>query len=185
MEDRTDRNLKIFRTLDASMLVPIGEKEASIQDGMMLNQFYMDLRGAKMEDVAETIAFERQFLREIADLAYDSSEMEDWLAETALAMSLPVDMGLGSAVEVLSAVGAVPISSCNGGAFTSGHASDVAHVLFSCGPALVPDILAAAEATGCGLINNGLHAELYAAKVEDLIAFAEALLRLRAGHRTA
>ena len=179
-----DPKLKILRTLDVSKLVPIGEEEASTQDGMMLNQFYVDLRGATMEGAAETIAFERQFICESVDLAHDSSEMEDWLAETALAMGLAVDMGVGSAVEVLSAVGAIPISSCNGGAFTLGHASDVAHVLFSCEPALVPDILEAAETTGCGLINNGLHAELYAANVEDLVSFAEVLLRLRTVHQT-
>ena len=180
MDGQTDCNLKIRRTLDASKLVPISEEEASTQDGMMLNHSYIDLRGAKMEDVAETIDFERQFLRESADLAYDSPEMEHWLAETAMAMGLPLDMGVGSAVEVLSVVGATPISSCNGGAFTKGHASDVAHVLFSCEPALAPDIMAAAEATDCGLINNGPHAELYAAKVEHLIAFADVLLRLSA-----
>jgi len=182
MGNQMDHNLKILRTLDASMLVSIGDEEASSQDGMMLNYFYVDLRGARTEDVSETIAFERQFLRESAELAYDSSEMEDWPAETTLVMGLDVDMGVGSAVEVLPAVEAVPISSCNGGAFTSGYASNVAHVLFSCGPELVPDVLAAAQAADCGLINNGPYAELYAAKVEDLITFADVLLRLRAEH---
>ena len=147
---------------------------------MMLNHSYVDLRNAEIADVAETIAFERRFVIESANLAYDSPEMEDWLAETALAMELPVDMGVCSAVEALSAVGATPISSCNGGAFTSGHASDVAHVLFSCRPGLVRKVTEAARLTNCGVINNGRHAEVYATEVEHLIDFAEALVRSEA-----
>lgn len=179
VEIESVNDLKILRTLDASFLQPIGEAEASAQDGVMLNHSYVDLRGYEIEEVAESIACERQFLCESAELAYDSSEMEDWLDETALAMGAPVEIGVCSAVQVLSAIGATPISSCNGGAFTSGHASDVAHVLFSCGPETIPDIMKAAETSDCGLINNGVYAELYAAKVEDLIDFADTVIRLK------
>lgn len=87
-----------------------------------------------------------------------------------------LDIGVAGAVVALAAVGAWPLSSCNGGLLGGYHSSDVPHILFSCDRPVFNGILSAAEAVDCGLIQNERFIELFADDLTKLNAFARTLL---------
>ncbi len=85
--------------------------------------------------------------------------------------------GTAGAIFALSAAGAAPISSCNGGLLgDTSHSSQVPHILFSVTPDRLAPILAAAKAADVGLLNNSGHVEVFASGIPGLRAFARQLL---------
>lgn len=149
------------------------EDEAASADGLAINHAYADMRGCDADDLAHAIADDADFLDAAANVDLEDwnavVELLDWHFEEA---ESSVDPGVTAAVVAISAAGGAPITSCNGGWFGDDHASKVPHVLFSVGPDEVGIFEAAAEASGCGLSNNGRYAELYADRLPNLLAFA-------------
>lgn len=178
MTDKAD--VEIVRSLNPSRLTMLSEEQAAAQDGLLLNHAYNDLRGFDLTDLREVLAEEKDFLERVGTCEPGSDEMTELLDEHFIEAEFGLDLGVGAAVVALSVMGAAPISSCNGGVFGDEHASSVPHILFSIDPSAVPPIELAAEAAGCGLINNGPYAELYAARPRDLHRFAELIEKRQA-----
>jgi len=86
-------------------------------------------------------------------------------------------VGTAGAIFALSAAGAAPISSCNGGLLgDTSHSSQVPHILFSVTRDCLGPIFAAAEAAEVGLVNNSGHVEVFADCIPKLNLFARQLL---------
>jgi hypothetical protein len=145
-------------------------------DGENFNRAYQHLRGAPWKEVNRILALEKSLLNEGSSsevTSEDSAKEED--EDEALLYGL--DLGVASAVLALSASGCVPISSCNG---APNHSEAYPLILFRCRRARLPDIVAVAETTGCGLENGSDGTViLYADTTSRLISFAEELFSER------
>jgi hypothetical protein len=170
-----EADVEIRRELDPAGIGPF--EYADARNGILLNHEYIDMRGQSIADARLLVDHEAEMLREMASASEDDiGELIDdfHLSEFELAM---FDIGTGGCVYALSAAGAAPISSCNGGLLEGAqHASDVPHILFSIDPDLLGPILAAAKAADIGLINNDGHIEVFARRLPDLNTFADRLL---------
>ena len=175
MRQRVD--VEIVREVDPAAIGPFENADAT--DGVLLNHAYVDMRGFSIPDAREVIAEEAELLRAIEAIGPDDDRLEELmeeLYETDSDLS-GFDVGTAGAIFALSAAGAAPISSCNGGLLGDmSHASQVPHILFSIDPPKLAPIVAAAEAADAGLLNNSGHVELFADRIPKLNAFAARLL---------
>lgn len=170
-------DVEIVRDVDPAAIGPF--ENADAKDGILLNHDYVDMRGYSIADAREMIAEEAQLLDDIEAIGDDDDRLEELLEELYEAGSelSGFDIGTAGAVFALSAAGAAPISSCNGGLLGDmSHSSQVPHILFSVGKERLGPILAAAEAAGVGLLNNSGHVEVFADRIPNLNAFAQQLL---------
>lgn len=170
-------DVKIVREVDPASIGPF--ENADAEDGILLNHSYVDMRGFSISDARDVVAEEAQLLREIESMGPDDDRLEELVDELYDAASelSGFDIGMGGAIFALSAAGAAPISSCNGGLLgDASHSSHVPHILFSVDKDRLGPIFAAAEAAGIGLLNNSGHLEVFAARIPDLNAFAARLL---------
>jgi len=168
--------VEIVRKVDPSLIGPF--EGADAVDGILLNHAYVDMRGHSIADARQIVAEEVELLREIEAIDDDDRLIEvlDEVYESGSELG-GFDVGTGGAIYALSAAGAAPISSCNGGLLgEASHASEVPHILFSVDPGRLAPILAAAEAADVGLLNNSGHVEVFADCIPKLNAFAERLL---------
>ena len=136
------------------------------------------MRGLSVADAWEGIHEEAALLDRISSLAPDDdvTDVIEELYEDCSELA-GFDIGVAGAVMALSAVGAVPISSCNGGLLNeASHPSDIPHILFSAKSDQIAIISEAAGSADVGLINNGEHLELFARSIPDLNLFARQLL---------
>ncbi|RVD70235.1 MAG: hypothetical protein E5V62_05620 [Mesorhizobium sp.] len=172
-------SVRIRRDLDPAKLSPMEEEQATSEDGLMLNHSYFDMRGYSVADAKTAIAEEADLLAELEASDWDADTAEE-LAENMIETGEYAgwfDIGTSAAVFALSAAGATPISSCNGGRIGGTHHSDeVPNILFSIEPSLLDPILRSAEEIEAGLINNGVYAELFVDDLLKLHAFAEKLV---------
>lgn len=147
------------------------------------NQHYQDLRGFKWEDVARVLPFEHQLLARLEAATDAAAEEERIIDELALQSEadethplFELDIGVASAVLTLSSGGAIPATSCNGGAFGSFHQGSNPYVAFYVRPRRLLAIQSWAKAAGLGLnIVEGI-VGLHARRVDDLLTFAEVAL---------
>lgn len=113
--------------------------------------------------------------KECLSRAEDAVLDDEW--ETVTIDLEGLDLGVASAVIVLSAVGCYTAASCNS---WEGHAESHPLIWFWCRRYQVADLLAAAEVAGCGLIN---HDEgdmlLYGRSVREMYRFARELFDRR------
>lgn len=170
-------DVEIVRELDPD---GIGSFEnADARDGILLNHDYVDMRGYSIADAQEIVAEEAQLLDDIEAIGADDdrlNELLERLYEDASELS-GFDVGTAGAIFALSAAGAAPISSCNGGLLgDTSHSSQVPHILFSVVLDRLKPILAAAEAADVGLLNNSGHVEVFANRIPGLHTFAKQLL---------
>lgn len=170
-------DVEIVRDLN---LGAIGSLEnADAEDGILLNHDYVDMRGCTVADAWDVVTEEAQFLADVDAADGDYDRIADLIDSLASDMS-PLgefDIGTAGAIYALSAAGAAPITSCNGGLLGEmSHSADVPHILFSSDPGTLEPVVAAAELAEVGLINNAEHAELYAENIPKLNRFAEILL---------
>jgi len=177
MLDRAD--VEIRRTVDSALLVPLTDAQASTESGMMLNHHYVDVRGCSLADARLALAEEAEALEQLeaADWAGDVADqlMDDAYHESEFLFGF--DIGTTGAIHALSAAGATPITSCNGGVIDGEkHSCDVPTILFSATADILPRILRAADVAEVGLINNDGHVELFADWLPKFHAFAEQLL---------
>jgi len=170
-------DLEIVREVDPAAIGPF--ENADAKDGILLNHAYVDMRGYSIADAREIVAEEAQVLDEIEAIGDDDDRLEEILEglyEDASELS-GFDIGTAGAIFALSAAGAAPISSCNGGLLgDTSHSSQVPHILFSVARERLGPILAAAEAADVGLLNNSGHVEVFADRIPRLNVFARQLL---------
>lgn len=164
----------------ADHLMPLPESLASSMDGIALNLQYVDYREATIADAEHALAEEAALLEAIQVADWDSMEAEEAIDENWEGLTSGLDAGMGAIVFCLAAIGATPISSCNGGLVgVSHHASDVPHVLFTAPPVVCRFVLAEAKAAGVGLIANGLYAELFTDQLSKFHSLARRLISNR------
>lgn len=170
-----EAEVEIRRDLNPAAIGPF--EYADARNGILLNHGYIDMRGQSVGDARLLVDHEAELLHDIeaADDDMLGDLIDDFhLSEFELAM---FDIGTGACVYALSAAGAAPISSCNGGLLGDmEHASDVPHILFSIDPEFLGPILLAAEAADVGLTNNDGHVEVFAKRLPELNRFADRLV---------
>lgn len=171
-------DVEIVREIDPAAVGPF--QNADAKDGILLNHDYVDMRGYSIADAQEVVAEEARLLSDIEAIGDDDDRLEELLEglyEDASELS-GFDVGTAGAIFALSAAGAAPISSCNGGLLGDmSHSSQVPHILFSVARERLAPILAAAEAAGVGLLNNSGHVEVFADRIPKLNDFAGQLLQ--------
>jgi len=171
-------DIEIVRDVDPAAIGPFDNADA--EDGILLNHVYVDMRGFSAADAREVVAEEARLLDDIEAIGDDDdrlAELLEGLYEDASELS-GFDVGTAGAIFALSAAGAAPISSCNGGLLgDTSHSSSVPHILFSVARERLGPILAAAEAADVGLLNNSGHVEVFGDRIPRLNAFAQHLLR--------
>lgn len=170
-------DVEIVRELDPSAIGPF--ENADAKDGILLNHEYVDMRGYSISDAQDILGEEAQLLDDIEAIGDDDDRLEELLEqlyEDASELS-GFDVGTAGAIFALSAAGAAPISSCNGGLLgDTSHSSQVPHILFSVTKDRLRPIIAAAEAADVGLLNNFGHVEVFAKRIPELHNFAKQLL---------
>lgn len=162
-------------------LLSLDDAQASAEDGICLNHFYVDYRGVPMDEAVECIEEEAQLLADLAKAGWDTDEAEEVVEENMGAMGLTssLDPGVAGLVLTISALGGTPISSCNGGVVgISPHRSDVPHILFTAPPEAMDRIIPAAKATEVGLIFNEGYAEAFVDHLPNFHRLARKLLGL-------
>jgi hypothetical protein len=142
------------------------------------NRAYMDLRAMSWTDVAETLAVERPLLGRL-EAAPDLDDEEEAIVEELVteygAEGLwSLDPGVASATIALSALGAMPIASCNGGVLGGHHKEAYPLVAFYLPTEFAAQVETLAEAADCGLVID-VHgrAQIYGQSYRELIRFAE------------
>ena len=170
----------IRRTVDLSGLAALDERRAGSEDGIALNLSYADMRGWSLKDARLIVHQERDLLDQLAEA--------DWTTDAASAIIDDqmsdgselswFDPGVAGAAFALSAGGATPISSCNGGTIGGDrHSSDTPNILVAAGPEMQAAAIAnALERAGMGIVPNGEFAEIFADDILKFHAFAEQLL---------
>lgn len=164
---------------DIRLLLEIDEDTASSEDGILLNHAYSDYRGQDIEDAYEAVNEEADLLSEIAAAGWDTDEAAEVIDAyvEAFGPTAGLDAGVAGLVYALSALGATPISSCNGGLVgISSHASDVPHVLFTAGPDVMDRVLMAAKESQVGIVRNNGFAEAFTNHLPNLHALARKLV---------
>ena len=175
--------LVIRQELDAARLDLLSDHaleaadEAGELDG---NHHYIDLSTASWEDVAYALSEEGRLLTELEN-ASDPAELEARLCEARELKDerealWHLDVGVAAPVIALNALGAHTALSCNGGVFGGRHLRDFPSVRFYPRHAPLDGLLAAARASGVGLIEEEGRALVYASSVQDLQQFARELV---------
>lgn len=155
------------------------------------NQHFQDLGGADWDDVARFLSLEDRLVARISQAVDPAAEealvqaeldgLADLDDQTPL---LGLDIGVASAVLALSAHGAIPVASCNGGAFGARHAGCNPYVATFIRPRrflLVQDW--AATANLVVTVNDDGVALLHARRIEDLMTFARLALAYHREHK--
>lgn len=148
------------------------------------NQHYQDLTAASWADVSRVLKVEAALVRRVED-AFDPSDEESRIEaeldgqrddddETPLR---GLDLGVAAAVLVLAAVGAVPVASCNGGAFGRVHLGSNPHVACYIRPRRF--LIVSGWAVRAGLLQTVTEdgaLVLHAREIRDFLRFAELAL---------
>lgn len=159
--------------------------EAADEDGAFDgNRAFMDLRGMDWNDVAETLEIERGVLARLeAAIDLDAEEeaiSEELVAEYGVEALWSLDPGVASATIALSALGATPVASCNGGVLGGHHKEPYPLVAFYLPPTAAADVNALAQSAGIGLlVDDHGRGQLYAQSYSGLLRFAELALTER------
>lgn len=163
------------------------EVERGEEDGLAGNQHYQDLRGSSWEEAVRVLAREAALIDRF-DAAIDLDEEAEIFEEERLEEVFPeadlcgLDVGVAGAAITLSAMGAIPVSSCNAGGFGGHHTAAFPYVAFFLTHELADEVLATAAAADVGLdIVDGGIARLFGRTDRDLHRFGQiALVRHRA-----
>lgn len=156
--------------------------DAADEDGAFDgNRAFMDLRGMDWNDVAEILEIEGRVLARLeAAIDLDDEEeaiTEELVAEYGAEALWSLDPGVASATIALSALGATPVASCNGGVLGGQHKEAYPLVAFYLPASTASVVNALAEAAGIGLlIDDHGRGQLYAQSYKGLLRFAELAL---------
>lgn len=150
--------VELIRRFDATALInpTAAELRRGEDDGLAGNQHYRDLRGFGWESVADALHREAAIFERFAATADIDEEAEQFEEERADAFDdadalWGLDVGTVAATLALSALGAIPVSSCNAGGFGGCHVARFPYVAFYIGTAKPAGILDRAENAGLGL----------------------------------
>lgn len=184
MADQHVYRQPIVREIDIHQLAEISDEEADAgeDNGLEGNQQYRDIRSIGWDFVAEALAREKALFVRFAAAEDMEAEAELYAEEIETALFPEedlwgLDVGVIGAVMVLSALGAVTVSSCNAGGFGGDHVEQFPLVACFVPPALAGELLAIAEAADVGLdMTDGGLVRLYGRTDFDLHRFAEVAL---------
>ena len=148
------------------------------------NQHYQDLTAASWADVFRVLEVEAALVRRLEDALDPSGEasrveaeldgQRDDDDETPLR---GLDLGVASAVLVLAAAGAVPVASCNGGAFGGVHMGANPYVACYIRPRRFLTVSGWAVRAGLlQIVTEDGVLVLHARQVKDFLRFAELAL---------
>lgn len=158
------------------------EAERGAKDGDLDgNKAYDDLRGMTWDDVLKTLERERAVVAVLMaapdpDEAYEAFEV-DRLSEWDADALWGLDPGVAAATIALSAMGAIPVSSCNGGALGGEHLEAYPLVAFYVASASPDTLIACADAAQAGLALDAHGcAQLFGHTCAPLLAFASAAI---------
>jgi len=172
----------IIRVLNPDTLEVLSEEDADLgeEDGLEGNEQYRDLRGMTWAQVAAALLQEAGFFDRLAAAAADLDNEAELIDEEREEADFPdddlwgLDVGVISATLALSALGAIPVSSCNAGGFGGHHVAAFPHVAFFLPRSAASEVLAIAEAADVGLdVVEGGIARLYGRTDFDLHRFAQ------------
>lgn len=132
-------------------------------------------------DVAETLEMERGVLARLeAAIDLDDEQeaiTEELVAEYGVEALWSLDPGVASATIALSALGATPVASCNGGVLGGQHKEAYPLVAFYLPTTAAAGVNALAEAADIGLlIDDHGRGQIYAQSYRGLVKFAELAL---------
>lgn len=142
------------------------------------NREYMDLRGLTWGDVDRIADLEAALIVRI-ETAENSSEEYDKILDELYDDEeglLGLDIGIASVVAALSAMGCIPFSSCNAGAYGGFHHERHPVVAFFAQSRHTSVLLECAERSGAGLESNEEGTViLYADDMQKIRAFRDEL----------
>jgi hypothetical protein len=177
----------IEQNLDAARLSELSETaavEADESGYLAGNQMYQDLRGYDWLDVARTLEVERRLIAQLqgsADLEAEAARIDDERLDCFEPSEglWGLDIGVASATIALSALGAIPVGSCNAGGFGGQHQGAYPYVSFFLRGALPEFVISISRAASVGLRSDadGL-AQIFGAGDLDLLRFAETASKL-------
>ena len=176
-----EQNLDIARLAELSETAAVEADESGYLAG---NQMYQDLRGYGWLDVAHTLEVERRLIAQLqgsADLEAEAARIDDERLDCFEPSEglWGLDIGVASATIALSALGAIPVGSCNAGGFGGHHQGPYPYVSFFLGGALPEFVVSISRAANVGLRSDadGL-AQIFGGGDLDLLRFAETALEL-------
>ncbi len=110
----------------------------------------------------------------------EAAVVEELYSEYGVEALWNLDPGVASATAALSALGAIPIASCNGGVLGGSHKEAYPLVAFYLPAELGIALQTLAESAGTGLLvdEHGL-AQIYGQSYRELVKFAEVALEQR------
>jgi hypothetical protein len=177
--------VKIHRCLNVADLADISPEEieqADEEGALAGNRAYCDLRGCGWDVVRTALDIETKLIARLKRADDVDAEMSAFDEERATAFDdepalWGLDVGVAAATIAISAYGAIPVSSCNAGAFGGHHPARYPYVAFFLPKALAPEIMRCAEAADIGLFcdESGL-AQIYSQGEMDLVRFAQTAL---------
>lgn len=155
-----------LRDLALANLAWFEGEDAGDDSGLGCNRDYRDLRGKTWADVRRVLECERRLVADfragewVSDEPGDGPEVED------------LELGVASVVTALSALGCIPFTSCNGGAFGIDHEADRLIVGFYARPEHCPVLADVGRAAGTRL--HAKHGALWlrARVADDMLAWA-------------
>jgi hypothetical protein len=130
-----EQNLDVARLSELSETSAVEADESGYLAG---NQMYQDLRGYGWLDVAHTLEVERRLIAQLqgaADLEAEAARIYDERLDCFEPSDglWGLDIGVASATIALSALGAIPVGSCNAGGFGGHHQGAIPMSPFSSG----------------------------------------------------
>jgi hypothetical protein len=165
------------RKVDPRRLGWIDDSRAATRSGLPANQLYVDLRGFKRIDLDAVLEEERDGYQRLEAAGYDDRAVEELDRKQATQSVIRiVDFGVAAAVVALSALGAVPITSCRGNSLGSKrHEHPAPMITFYARRLHLPAIMEAVETADLYITNNEAKLEVYADDLRKMHRFAEAL----------
>ncbi|WP_293683000.1 hypothetical protein [uncultured Phenylobacterium sp.] len=134
--------VELVRNFPAAALInPSAEElDNGEEDCLAGNLHYRDLRGFSWDDVADVLQREAALFERFAAAVDRDQEAERFDEERADALDeldaiWDLDLGTAAATLALSALGAVPVASCNAGGFGGHHVAGFPYVAFYIGTA--------------------------------------------------
>lgn len=167
-------------------LAPAELAEADEEGFLAGNALFQDLSGLSWENARATFDLETVYLDRLQradslEAAAEAIDEERLEAFDEAADLWDLDIGVASAVVVLSALGAVPAASCNAGGFGGVHPAAHPYVAFYADAAVFRRVAALAVAAGVGLtVGEDGVARLYADRDLGLRRFAKLALEKQA-----
>ena len=160
------------------------EQEELRSENVGMNHSYYPLPRCTWKDVRSYIEEERALLRESASQPNEEDE-DEWDENEWDETLLGLELGTNALVAALRASKCFPFYSCNGGVLGGRHNDWHPVVAFYCRPAILPFVLAAAEASDCGLqYNHAGGITAYSPVIDRFLDMAEQLYEMRTTIRT-